>query len=55
MKKSLIKCLARSNGGDLQKAMRTLQQRKRDIEKHSYEYAFHEYSFGKKIRYEEEN
>jgi hypothetical protein len=40
MKKSLAKSLARSNGGDLEKARETLEQRTESIERNGYEYTF---------------
>lgn len=43
MKKSLAKCLARNNGGDMEKAINTLKQINRDLEKHDYEYVFKKY------------
>lgn len=52
MKKSLAKCLARSNGGDMEKAINTLKQINRDLEKHDYEYVFKKYK-SKEVNYDE--
>jgi len=38
--KVLAKALARSNGGDVEKAREVLEQRRRDIERFNYEVAF---------------
>jgi hypothetical protein len=43
MKKSLAKCLARSNGGDMEKAVNTLKQINRDLEIHDFEWVFKKY------------